>query len=153
LVFLASLSATAPLEKSIAVGTVVVAVPEVLVDEVVELVVGVAVVPAFRADLVSALASFVSTFAAAFGALVTFAVVTLGAFGAVGVFAVFGVFVEEAFAGDAPLGPFCAASSGASTRVRTIAVPAAIFTKRMRITSLAKWAMGVPGRTASGDLN
>jgi hypothetical protein len=135
----------------------------VLVDEVGELVVAVAVVPAL-ADLFSALASFVSTFVAfgalVFEALVTFAVVvvfgafacvTLGAFGAVVVFVTFGAFVEEAFAGDCPCAPFGAAWSGTITRVRTIAVPAAIFTKCMRITSRAGVAMWVPIRPRQVD--
>ena len=159
--FLASFSATAPSVKSIVVGVVSappdVAVPEVLVVEVALVVVDVVVVPAFRADLVSAFASLDSTFVAAAGAFVREALValvaygafvvagdTLGAFSAVVVFVTFGAFVEAALAGDGPFGPFDAASSEPSTKLRTIAVPVAIFTKRMRITSLGQWAIRVP---------
>ena len=65
----------------------------------------------------------------AFGAFVTFAVVFV-VFGDGVALAAFGAFGDDTFAGAGPF-PFEAASSGASVRHRTIAVPTVILAMRM----------------------
>jgi hypothetical protein len=110
----------------------------------------------FFADLVSALASFVDVVVVfVFGALDPFApVVTFGAFVTFAVvFGVFGdgvalaAFGDDTFTGAGPF-PFEAASSGASVRLRTIAVPTVIVTMRMRFTSAGRVATEVPSPRA-----